>query len=336
MARKGAATDWTFVSKSYNSAGFRYKDISSSNLKCSYVSVFVDNLPFEMDVVWLRQLFRSFGDVVDAYIPNKRSSRFNTKFGFVRFRSKDEAVRAVHAMNGFLIRDFCIQVNLARFSQPNSSKNFVQKPGVSFVSSKNPAISDSPINIIKCNDVIDDNCPSFADVVAGKKSTVSRNSIKVQEEDIEWLMRSAIAKLPSQRSVESLREAFISDGVWNIKIRQLGGNSVLLTFESVEDMEAMLDGGEVKSGCVVGMKAGDVVSGRNNDLSDDGDGSHDLSPTSKDALMDDHEKEIVVNQVVPSLSVENGQEFGDSMLNEVDLQSVGKSMPNGKASCLKD
>lgn len=65
--------------------------------------------------------------------------------------------------------------------------------------------------------------------------------------------------------------------------------------------------------------------GRNNDLSDDGEGSQDLSPTSKDDLMADHEKEFVVNQAVPSLSVKDGQEFGDSMLNELDLQSVGKS-----------
>ncbi|KAG5554540.1 hypothetical protein RHGRI_012181 [Rhododendron griersonianum] len=43
------------------------------------------------------------------------------------------------------------------------------------------------------------------------------------------------------RSVESLSEAFIADGVWDIQIRSMGGNFVLLTFPSIEDMNAMLE-----------------------------------------------------------------------------------------------
>lgn len=87
------------------------------------VSVYVDNLPFEMDLVWLNQLFRGYGEVVDVFIPKKRSSRFNTKFGFVRFNSKDEALRAVQDLHGIRIRDFDIQVNRARYSQTRGNKN---------------------------------------------------------------------------------------------------------------------------------------------------------------------------------------------------------------------
>lgn len=47
------------------------------------ITVYVDNLPKDMDVAWLRHLFNSQGKVIDVYIPAKRSLRYNTKFGFV-------------------------------------------------------------------------------------------------------------------------------------------------------------------------------------------------------------------------------------------------------------
>lgn len=93
------------------------------------------------------------------------------------------------------------------------------------------------------SDFVKDSCLSFADIVSGKKTFASRPSIKIQEDDNHWLSMSAIAKLPSQRSVKSLREAFISEGVWDIQIRQMGGNFVLLTFDSIDHMNSLLEGG---------------------------------------------------------------------------------------------
>lgn len=207
------------------------------------VSVFVDNLPYEMDSVWLRQLFRPFGDVTDVYIPKKKSSSFHTKLEFVRFKSREEANRAVQELDGLRIRDFPIQVNLARY--PQSSRNVVpsQNSGVPFASIKNrPSYAFKD----KCrfnSDFVENRSLSFADIVSGKKPSASCLSVKVRDGDYQWLSMSAIAKLPSQRSLESLREAFISEGVWNVQIRQMGGNFVLLTFESTDHMKSMLEGG---------------------------------------------------------------------------------------------
>ncbi|KAH7847805.1 hypothetical protein Vadar_030444 [Vaccinium darrowii] len=187
-----------------------------------FVSVYVDNLPFEMDIVWLSQLFRGFGEVVDVYIPKKRSSRFNTKFGFVRFNSKEEALRAVQALHGIRIRDFNIQVNLARYSQARGSRNLLQSSNVFITSGRNSKASVYQVKRSGNTNLVDDSCPSYADIVAGKNASSIRPSIKVHIDDNQWLLRSAVAKLPSQRSVESLREAFISDGVWNIQIRPMG------------------------------------------------------------------------------------------------------------------
>ncbi|KAH7852442.1 hypothetical protein Vadar_024836 [Vaccinium darrowii] len=227
--------------KNSGATEYRYSYLRLDRLKRCSISVYVDNLPYEMDEVWLCQIFRRYGDVVDVYIPNKRSSRYNTKFGFIRFLSMEEALRAIQDLNGTLIRDFHIQVNLAKFSQSNRNLNTFRKSADFVASKRNPAASDFQVISNKRKESNGDFSRSFADVVTGKCSSVIKLSVKATEEGNPWLSRSAIAKLPSMRSLESLREAFIAEGVWNIQIRSMGGKLMLLTFSSVEDMNLMLE-----------------------------------------------------------------------------------------------
>ncbi|KAH7852951.1 hypothetical protein Vadar_031382 [Vaccinium darrowii] len=159
------STDWTLVSRKRVSVEKKFRYHSSLRTNC--VSVYVDNLPFEMDEVWLRQIFRGYGDVVDVFIPNKRSLRFNTKFGFVRFKSRAMALCAVQDLHGLLIRDFRIQVKLARFAHCSDSTNFKRMPCDSNVSQGNPVASDFQDFNIKHSRFADANNPSFADIVTG-------------------------------------------------------------------------------------------------------------------------------------------------------------------------
>lgn len=55
------------------------KGVSNGGGKKIVYTVFVDNLPKEIDKVWLYQLFRGFGHVDDIYIPNKRTSLWMQK-----------------------------------------------------------------------------------------------------------------------------------------------------------------------------------------------------------------------------------------------------------------
>ncbi|KAH7858718.1 hypothetical protein Vadar_027137 [Vaccinium darrowii] len=223
MARNSnQLAEWTLGSKRRLSNDRRGCNHSFQRSISVSFSVYVDNLPYEMDEVWLRQIFRSYGDVVDVFIPNKRSSRFNTKFGFVRFSSRAEALDAVQDLHGILIRDFRIQVNLARFSQASNSSNFMHKPLAFTAGCGKQVALDYQTKFSKSRVFVDDKSPSFADIVAGKKNSVATASIKVQDEGDLWLSMSAIAKLPSQRSIESLREAFIAEGVWNVQLRPMG------------------------------------------------------------------------------------------------------------------
>lgn len=75
-------------------------------------TVFVDNLPKSMNVGWLRQLFNPFGCVKDVFIPNKRSSFYNTKFGFVRFKKREEASSAIEDLDGIVIRNLQLLCSL--------------------------------------------------------------------------------------------------------------------------------------------------------------------------------------------------------------------------------
>lgn len=85
-------------------------------LAMDLVSLYVDNIPTGVDVAWLRSIFNNHGQVIEAFIPVNRVSKYNTKFGFVRFKTMEEALEAIHALNGKIVQNFCIHVKIARFS----------------------------------------------------------------------------------------------------------------------------------------------------------------------------------------------------------------------------
>ncbi|KAI8526210.1 hypothetical protein RHMOL_Rhmol13G0291300 [Rhododendron molle] len=89
-----------------------------------------------MDEEWHQQLFTEGGVPIDVYIPSK----FNTRFGFVRFKTKSEGLRAIRLWNGVTIRDHKLIVKFARFTctnnefvprnrTPEQQRNQYSKPG---------------------------------------------------------------------------------------------------------------------------------------------------------------------------------------------------------------
>lgn len=90
---------------------------------------------------------------------------------------------------------------------------------------------------------------SYANVLKGSKLPSSKTTIYAHQEPTgvgeDWLSRSAIAKLPSLRSVESIIDSFISEGVLDIQVRPLGAKFVVLTFASENAMKDMIEGPDV-------------------------------------------------------------------------------------------
>lgn len=76
-------------------------------------SLFVDNLPEDVGLIWFRKFFSQYGVVKDAYIPCKRSKVTNRKFGFVRYDCATSAEVAISKANGFWIEDRMLFVKKA-------------------------------------------------------------------------------------------------------------------------------------------------------------------------------------------------------------------------------
>ncbi|KAH7837489.1 hypothetical protein Vadar_014457 [Vaccinium darrowii] len=140
------------------------------------------------------------------------------RFECVRFDCPVSADIAIEKANGSRFMDNTIFVKRASYN----------KKGLN--------VRDGDFSSIK-SEFVKGSCPSYANVVAGKKSVdFKRFSVKTQEEDIEWLDRSIVARLHTHRDVDSIIEAFGVDGVFNVHIRAMGGNMVLLTFLTSHDM----------------------------------------------------------------------------------------------------
>ncbi|TYI05915.1 hypothetical protein ES332_A10G121900v1 [Gossypium tomentosum] len=78
-------------------------------------TVFVYNIPDSMYRKGLWALFRFYGNVLDAFIPVKRSME-GKRFGFVRFANMEDAQRAILRLGGFVLLGKKIGVKMARFS----------------------------------------------------------------------------------------------------------------------------------------------------------------------------------------------------------------------------
>ena len=89
---------------------------SCSNLRDA-VFLFVDGLPMEMTWKWLLQILKGKGDIIDVYVLRKRRSNNAGQFGFVHFKSLEEASKAVRNLNGAIIRGRSIKVSYAKYDK---------------------------------------------------------------------------------------------------------------------------------------------------------------------------------------------------------------------------
>lgn len=225
----------------------------------NYITLFVDNLADRVNPFSLRKKFTDYGIVRDAFIPFKRGKISGRRFGFVRFDCPVSADIAVEKANGSRFMDNTIFVKRASYNKKGLVNSL--KDSVFTVNNKDVQNYLNPITRgggyynqgqnVKYGDFssfepefVKGSFPSYANVVSGKKSVdFKRFSVKTQ--DIEWLERSIVARLHAHRDVDSISEAFRADGVFNVHIRDMGGNMVLLTFPSSHDMNCMLEGGEL-------------------------------------------------------------------------------------------
>lgn len=59
-------------------------------------------------------MFSFHGEVIDAFSPNKKGKN-GKRFGFVRYSNREDALRAIGRINGFVLLGYRIGVTMARF-----------------------------------------------------------------------------------------------------------------------------------------------------------------------------------------------------------------------------
>ncbi|KAL1827586.1 hypothetical protein ACET3Z_005998 [Daucus carota] len=80
--------------------------------------LFVTRLSFYTTNQELKKLFSRFGSVTEAKLVMDETTRRPKGFGFVTFKSEDEARNALKAMNGRIINGRMIFVEMAQTAPP--------------------------------------------------------------------------------------------------------------------------------------------------------------------------------------------------------------------------
>lgn len=83
--------------------------------------LYVGNLPYTVDNAQLAQMFRRFGEVVDAQVVTDRGSGQSKGFGFIEMASEEAARKAMTGLNGTTLGDRTLTVNAAR-PRPDRSR----------------------------------------------------------------------------------------------------------------------------------------------------------------------------------------------------------------------
>ncbi|KAH7867318.1 hypothetical protein Vadar_031918 [Vaccinium darrowii] len=206
-------------------------------------TLFIENLPEEVDQVWLRKNFNKYGSVKDVFIPAKRSKRTGSKFGFVRYDCHVSAGVAISKSNGLWVQDKQLFVKEATFGYSNS-KPALKLPfllqsdvGTSIQGAKRNLDFNLDADIGKMKSY--NQGKSYAQVVTGVNNNLGVTDtndvvLKISPSGNDWLLRSAVGLLHILISVDDLQKEFYKEHGVKVIIRDMGGRSILITYPNEE------------------------------------------------------------------------------------------------------
>jgi len=224
-----------------NSQGNKHKGFGNFNQ--TLCTLFIDNLPEEVDLGWLRKYFNKFGFVKDVYIPVKRSKRTGSKFGFVRYDCHVAAGVAISKSNGLWVQDKQLFVKEASFGHFDG-KPALKLPsllrtdvGTSNYEAKEFLSSNLDADFCKIKNY--DKGKSYAQAVTGVSKNLEAHDskdivLKFSPSGNDWLSRSVVGLLQLLISREDLQKEFYKEHGVNVIIRDMGGRSILITFPNEE------------------------------------------------------------------------------------------------------
>ena len=78
------------------------------------INIYVGNLPYDMSISELTDLFKPFGEVTVAKIISDRYSGKSKGFGFVEMPNRPEGLKAIDGLNRTEVRGRTVKVSEAR------------------------------------------------------------------------------------------------------------------------------------------------------------------------------------------------------------------------------
>lgn len=88
------------------------------------MSIFVGNLPFEVNDQDLSEVFAEYGKVTRVYFPLDRETKKKRGFAFVEMETPEQENAAIETLDGAEWMGRELKVNKAREREPRSSGNF--------------------------------------------------------------------------------------------------------------------------------------------------------------------------------------------------------------------
>ncbi|KAL4326266.1 hypothetical protein GQ457_11G028620 [Hibiscus cannabinus] len=184
-------------------------------------TLFVCNIPEKFHWKGLWAAFGHHGDVVDAFIPNKRT--YNGKrFGFVRFATREDVDRAMSKLHGFVLFGSKIEVSYSKYEQRTSYwKKSEKQRKANIETNLGGAISGKVL--------------SQGGQKSGKNLTKGLVNPKVRgcvvEESLWRLQQCFIGFTQKELDSSSVHEDLCKNGLGEIKIKKMVGRTFLLELE---------------------------------------------------------------------------------------------------------
>ena len=193
-------------------------------------TVFVSNLPRNIDRFGLKGVFRRAGEVSDAFIPQRKAGNRTTRYGFVNFKSFRDARRSIAILNNAIIRSHRIQVEMARHRDVNT------RNGQEMIRYNTRHRGRRVKKIWRRKEqhqqnrvVIDHGNKVEAYKIVGNTNTEAE----------EWLQRSIVCEAGEPIEVKTLYEDLRKAGM-QISIKAMSCYKFIITFQSSEIMEENL------------------------------------------------------------------------------------------------
>ncbi|KAJ4825577.1 hypothetical protein Tsubulata_006514 [Turnera subulata] len=211
------------------------KQIESAIANGQAISLYVENIPAEWSPTETYRIMSKYGEVMDVYIPMKRTRR-GQRFCFVRFRGVRDTQRLLYDVNRIFMEVGPIRANIARErsgarqwqlpikQNPVPRARGLVMPTKTYAATVTQSQKQGRMGEGKSTDV---------EVLTG-------TTFIPTSETLSWLSRCAVGIIKDPREMDYVHHIWALHGYGEVEVSKLAGNSFLACFPSTDSMQQFL------------------------------------------------------------------------------------------------